>query len=369
MHGGRTSVGAGRAASRGRAARLPLLGALLVLAALPVPASAGAASPELFGVTAVSANGDDFRGMGQANVGIYRMLLHWPEIQRLSVGLYDWSRPDREIAGALSNGMEPVPFVYGSPKFAASDPHKPPLESEAARRAWQSFLAAAVRRYGPGGQFWLTHPGVPYRPIQAWQIWNEQNSTYYWGGRPSAQDYARLLELSHQAITSVDPGAQILLGGLYGNPRASQAIPMRTFLRRLYRIASAPGHFDALALHPYGRGVRDVEAQIADARQVMDENGDSGTGIWITEIGWSTAGPEGHRLVTTTRGQARKLRAAFQALAGPLQSYGIERVVWFVWRDFHDPVCTWCGGAGLLRHSGGPKPSLSAYTRFTGGPS
>ena len=43
------------------------------------------------------------------------------------------------------------------------------------RRAWRAFVKAAVRRYGPHGQFWTQHPELPNDPIRTWQVWNEPN--------------------------------------------------------------------------------------------------------------------------------------------------------------------------------------------------
>ena len=71
------------------------------------------------------------------------------------------------------------------------------------RKAWtQKFLEAAVKRYGPGGEFWATstpapapvvqyEPAVPRPlPIRTWQIWNEANF-FYFAYPASPQRYAR----------------------------------------------------------------------------------------------------------------------------------------------------------------------------------
>ena len=47
-----------------------------------------------------------------------------------------------------SRGIQPVPFIYGSPRWVARKPNRPPLGSGRKVRAWRKFLAAVVKRYG-----------------------------------------------------------------------------------------------------------------------------------------------------------------------------------------------------------------------------
>ena len=93
----------------------------------------------------------------------------------------------------------------------------------AQRTAWQTFLKAAVARYGPGGTYWST--GYKQRfgssatplPITSWQIWNEPNLKFSYPGttyQQKAQKYGQLVQISHTAIRSKDPKAQIVLAGI-----------------------------------------------------------------------------------------------------------------------------------------------------------
>lgn len=106
---------------------------------------------------------------------------------------------------------------------------------------WADFLRAAVERYGRRGQFWLEHwrgsgDFVPPRPITSWQIWNEENFFYF--TRPaSPARYARLLKISRRPIKGADRRAEIVIGGLFGNPkgRPPRAMDAVAFLDRLYK--------------------------------------------------------------------------------------------------------------------------------------
>jgi hypothetical protein len=340
--------------------------ALLFGVVLARPGAAVAAAPaEFFGVSAVDPAPSDFERMGKGDVGTYRMLLAWPTVQAARNAPYDWSAPDLEVSRAVSNGMQPLPFLYGSPPFAGASKQTAPLGSAVARQGWQRFVAAAVRRYGPKGDFWDENPALPYRPADAWQVWNEPNAEHFWKSKPSPRKYAKLLKLTSPVIRSVDPRAQIVLGGMFGFPNGAKSIPLRTFLKELYRIRSARKQFDGVAVHPYGGTLRLMTYQISRARKIMDRAGDDAKPIWVTELGWATDGPQKWPLVTTAQGQATLLRKSFDLLLKRRKRYGIRRVIWFVWRDFKHPACEWCGSAGLLNRQGVPKPAWSQFRNFT----
>ena len=91
------------------------------------------------------------------------------------------------------------------------------------------------------------------------------------------------------AISSVDPGARVLLGGLYGRPRGALPKAMRAAAlpAELYAIPGIRRLFDEVAVHPYaahaGRMIRLVEG----VRRVIVDNHDD-AGLLITEFGWGS---------------------------------------------------------------------------------
>jgi polysaccharide biosynthesis protein PslG len=343
-----------------------LLAGLLVCVCLGFPAGAGAALPPgFFGVSAVKPTEEDFKRMGKEGVGTYRFPLEWAGVQASDGAPYDWTGPDREFAAIASNGMEPLPVLHGTPGFVAGQPEVPPINSPRARQGWASFVEAAIERYGPGGEFWELNPSIPTNPVEAWQVWNEQNADYFWRRKPSPGKYASLLRLSSSAIKRVDPGADVLLGGMFGFPNGRRSIYMKDYLKRFYRLSSVREHFDGVALHPYGGTLGLLRFQVKTARKIMDRNGDASVPIWITEIGWATDGPKKFPIVRSERGQAKLLRRAFSILVNGRGRWGIQRVIWFAWRDFKLDVCRWCGAAGLLELNGNPKPALRQFTGFT----
>jgi len=349
--------------------RIALAVGLLVAIAFAWPGDASAKKPggaapphEFFGVSAVEPDAGDFQGMRESRVGTYRVMVGWPVVQHSPNGPLDWSAPDREIAGAVANGLQPLAFLYGSPRFAAAEEAAPPL---GAQQSWEQFVEAAVRRYGPGGGFWAEHPELAPRPVRVWQVWNEQNAEFFWRPTPSPVDYATFLRGTSTAIRRADPTADVALGGMYGYPNGSRSIDLKPFLKRLYRVRSVRRYFDAVAVHPYGGSLRVFRNQVKDTRKVMNRNRDRKVPLLVTEMGWSTDGPPDWPIVTTPAGQAKRLKRAVQWLLERRRRWKVTHAVWFAWRDFEQQLCGWCGGAGLLNLDGSPKPAWSRFTRFT----
>ena len=148
---------------------------------------------------------------------------------------------------------------------------------------------------GPGAPSGQQHPSLAAQPIRTWQIWNEENFKYF-VARPNPADYGKLVKFSYTALRSVDPGAQIVLGGMFAQPsegsfkaKPPQAYFATDFLEQIYR--TTPGiksKFVGVALHPYTSNYQKLTPEIEEFRQVLSHNHDAGKGLWITEIGWSS---------------------------------------------------------------------------------
>ena len=346
-----------------------LLGFVASLGA--APASAGPRH-QFFGVAlAGTPDTTDVRQMAHDGVATARLLVEWPAVQPDEGSPPNWSAIDQTVGGLASQGIKPIPFVWGSPAWVAGRRAKPPLDSAHDRGAWSSFITQLVQRYGPGGEYWtdpmlydLQFPGHAAVPIRSWQVWNEPNGKVFFAPRPSARRYAKLLRISDAAIRAVDPGAKILLSGLvgYGKVRAW------TFLNRLYRIDGFKRLFDATALHPYAHTTAQLADEVHLFRKVMKRHGDARTPLWITELGWGSAPPNsGGQLNVGIQGQKRRLKGAFRLLLSHRRSWHVPRLYWFEWRDparGTPGLCPWCPTAGLRKHNRDPKPSLRAFRRL-----
>ena len=247
-------------------------------------------------------------------------------MQPVKAGLWNWSDADTLIEAAAAARLDVLPFLSTAPGWAVPIDRRfgssafLPVRTGVQRSGWKRFVTQAVLRYGPRGTFWSEHPTLPQRPIHTWQIWNEENFKYF-VARPDPAEYGKLVQLSSAAIKAVDPGAQIVLGGLFSRPieatfhkKPPQAYFASDFLEGMYK--STPGiasKFQGYALHPYTGSYKNLTGRVEEVRRVLKANHDAGKGLWFTELGWSSQPPQPSNSFAKGRtGQARELRGAFR---------------------------------------------------------
>ena len=364
-------------------AAIAVLGAGIGLGALALADDRVDEVPRSFyGIVSQSPLGEtEIERMERGGIGRLRMLFSWAAIDPTPApDDYAWSALDAVVAAAARHGIEPVPFLFGTPAWVARelDGHRCAPERCAffaprgpeALRAWRRFVAAAVERYGAGGTLFAERPDLPERPAAAWQIWNEQNSVAFFRPRPDVGAYADLLRAAAAEVRAADPGAPIVLGGMFGTPFGGRApsLPAPRYLRRLYATPGLAEDFDAVAAHPYAARVHGVAEQIERLRAEMAAAGDASSELWVTEIGWSSGGG-GNPLERGRAGQARRLREAFDYLLAVREVHRIANVTWFAWRDLAgEPICEWCAQAGLFEAAKlEPKPAWEALAGYAGG--
>jgi hypothetical protein len=322
----------------------------------------------------------DVDRMGRGELGTLRLFFNWSAIDSEQGGVNDWSQIDPLVEAAARNGIDVLPFVFGTPSWVVQgldarscQPKTCALyapRGPAAIEEWKRFLTEAAQRYGPGGAFWAEHPELPPNPIVVWQLWNEQNSKSFYRPKPDANAYANLVTAGRTAIRAVDPTAKILLGGMYGYPGGedNKKLLAWTFLRKLYAVPGFAEQFEGVGVHPYSARLPKVIEQVRLTRREIQRAGDGGAEMWITEVGWSS-GDGKNPLERGKQGQANRLRDAMRFFIGQRSAYNIQSVTWFAWRDLAGrPICQWCAEAGLFKAKQlTPKPSWRALMSFTGG--
>jgi hypothetical protein len=369
-----------RTARVGRQGRRASQGAIVLIAlALPLfaaPATA-AVRTEFFGIVqGPTLDAQDLQGMDAAHVRTERFLLNWSSVEPTK-GAFKWTYQDNFVGQLASHGIRVLPFVWGSPKWVGSGkPAQPPTSSAADQAAWRDYLQRAVSRYGPGGSYW----GTPYHqkygasavplPVQAWQIWNEPNLKKYFSPgstvAQSAQKYANLLKISHDAIKAKDSKAQIVLAGMPGFGDSKAWI----FLDNIYAVPGIKNYFDAAALHPYARDLDEFRTELTMFRASMTNHGDAATPMWLTEMAWGSGPPDqyGHNVGLT--GQQQLLDSSFKLVLSKRKEWNVQRLYWFLWRDpaagsAFAHLCSICGTAGLLRNNRTAKPAYNTFRGFT----
>ncbi len=373
-----------------RALALPLA----LIAALAFAASAQALPARFWGAVPQSTlSAEQFKRIGRGGVETVRVPLDWSSLQPQQGGAIQWDGVDALVERAALANIEVLPTLTGAPSWAvpsanvpsghgAKAPARLPATGVAAT-GWKELLSAAVERYGPGGNFWSSHPTVPVHPVRTWQIWNEPNFKYF-VTKPNPTEYGKLVKLSATAIKSMDPGGKVILAGLFSQPlggrhlnakkklvgRASPNYYAAYFLEQMYK--TNPGiksKFAGVSLHPYTGSWQYLTPEIEELRAALKASHDPAKGLWITELGWSSGPPSSdgsNSFAKGPAGQARELKGAFKLLRSKQAKWRIQRVYWFSVDDAKG-VCNFCDGTGLFGSGFKPKKAWYEYVKFAGG--
>lgn len=294
-----------------------------------------------------------------------------------------WGPTEEVFARAKNHGITVIPVLQRATGGSAERA----MPTEAQFPEWTQFVKDAVQRLGRGGTFWNGQQNS-LAPA-AWEVWNEPNRGENGNSakQADAEGFTRLLKVSHDAITSVDPGATVLLGGLYWNVGSTEGNlsghdfleAVGIFEEALYGQAGL--NYDGLALHPYvfaekeGKTkVQRVVQSIQEARTTLNfRAGTSGKGIWITELGWPTEGPGWEAKAGQTTSpwavsedqQETLLNEAFAQIESMQSAYNIQSLVWYNAQD--STIASWDQHSGLVNSGGGYKKAWGAFMERAGG--
>ncbi len=234
---------------------------------------------------------------------------------------YDWTFDDLIATSLAAHDLRWLPIVDYSPAWAQSIPgqdHSPPRSIG----DYAAYARALAARYGADGSFWRLHPELLRLPAQAFEIWNEPDSSVFWVPAPDPALYAELYAAARQAVQAADPTARVLVGGLANGPG---------FLARM--IAADPalrGRIDGVAIHAYGPTPSAVLSSAEGTRRALDAAGLSGVPLYVTEFGWTTSPPGAtHYLPAPLRPQYIAL--SLQGLGRVACSYEIAAVILYTW--------------------------------------
>ncbi len=292
-------------------------------------------------------------------------------------GQYSWGDLDHIVDIAHANGLNVMLSVVKAPRWArpAGDTHEGPPSDP---NTYATFVRELAARYR--GR------------VQAYEIWNEQNLYYEWGGRGhklSAARYMDLLRPAYAAIKAVDPGAVVISGALTptGVNDGDVAIDDRIYLEQMYQLGLR-NYCDAVGSHPSGynnppdadwRTWSDPDrptfkghpsfffrGTMESYRNIMVKYGDGGKRIWPTEFGWATveglgvgpaAGYEYAGQISEAQ-QAQYLVRAYQmgrawGWVGPMITWNLN---FAPTSGAHDEKAAF----GILRADWAPRPAYAA---------
>ena len=347
---------------------------ILVVALLAlVPAGARAYLPPGF-VGVSPQNGGtakDYRLMREAGVYSVRMPLNWSAVEPENPAFSerDWEAFDHEVRLAAREGIEIFPFIASSPGGCASQGIDLPVANPWQRRAWASFLRAAVRRYGPEGSFWREEAEaeeLPYLPMKRWEIWNEENIV-------SFADQPRT-----EALRDADPDRRP------GDPQRSPRLEGDR--RRSLRPAAADPAQRRLRRLPLAALPRPArEAVFRRRRPAPLRRRRAGDGGAADQPAADHAPPRRRRhaalrdraglglgerpdpLAARPLGAGRTSSPKPSRCSPPTACAGESRGAWwFTWSD-EGGSCVFCHSAGLLTTKREAKPAWYRFNEWTGG--
>ena len=368
--------------------RLRTFAAAIVIvgvSALATVSSAAAFIPRepssFFGVSAP--NFHDFQQKGQAakldayvtniqatGVGWIRDAVPWPDGEPAppvaGTHSYNWGAFDAQVTRFAQHGLAMQPVIRQTPWWAAppgqtcSDRPRDRLPSASGAADYGAFVGAFVQRYGRGGTFWAADPGLPYRPVERVELWNEPNIFPFACPAPNPERYGAMVAAAADAAHHADPNVVVSVGGLVAQKSTT---PLRMevgeFLRRMTGAMPSPtDQIDAVAIHLYDLDPDGDISLIGWLRSKMATAGLGAASILVTEYGWHTHGGAGS--------VPEDLRAQFEttfANQAPRLNCGVIGVAPHAWITAEDPNATgpesWWGIADPA--TGAPYPSGQAY--------
>jgi hypothetical protein len=261
-------------------------------------------------------------GLRQNNIDFVRMGFNMALAETTDPYVFDLSNFDTDVQLAAAQGMQIFPILIiqraGFPGYPKT--HADPPQGATELDRFGRFAAAVARRYGPidpgdagRGTFWKQgNPGygLPYRPVMAWEVWNEPNSASplfagagadpEYNSSPqyfTATEYKDVLATVEEHVRdgvngqpAAQPTARIVFGGLDTGDNVPFGQEYSTYLSNAIN-AGAGGRFDAAAIHPYGMYPA-VVAKMNITRGVLNATSStSDTQIWPNEFGMAVGAP------------------------------------------------------------------------------
>ncbi len=271
----------------------------------------------------------------------------------------DFSQTDQLVGLAGQRGMTVLPTVLYAPGWDGT-PTSGPIEYPTNPGPYAAYLTALIHRYGPHGTFWSANPTIRRMPIRMWQIWNEEQLSYYWR-QPFVSSYLALLRASRRAIKSADRGAKVVLGALTNTAWAT--------IGKLYR-KGARKLFDIVSVNAFTKKPANVILYLRLVRRAMDHFKDNTKPLMATELSWPSS--RGQTVShfdwdTTPAGQARNISTLLPLLGENRSVLRLQAFYYYTWMGVEQrgaPDFAFAGLEGM--NSAGSvfaKPALGAFRR------
>jgi hypothetical protein len=241
------------------------------------------------------------QAMQELGFGWVKQQVRWSDIEPQR-GDFDWDSLDSVVANVDAAGLNLLLNVVDTPRWAwpvGADYEI--MGPPGALDDFAAFLGTVAARY--------------QGRVGAYEIWQDENTNWAWGGSVSAEEYVALLQRAYVAIKEADPNAKVVSGGLTPSSELSSGSESPTrFLKDMYdaglsKACDAVGaHLPAWNLPPDAswESYEDPSASFRppfetrdsswsfrgtaeEYRRVMEANDDGTRPLWVTEFGWAKA--------------------------------------------------------------------------------
>jgi len=289
--------------------------------------------------------------LNELNLEWARVDIHWDRHEKRD-GEFDFSLIDPLVHAMEQYHVKGLVYLVGSAPFVSSAPDDVPNKDQYPPKNAESFaqrMALLAQRY---------------TSIEAWQIWNEQNTPAFWQPKENPLAYNELFKKSVKAIRAVDPNKKIVMGGMayYSQMPYHQSALMLEAMRDLgaFKLGTT------IAYHPYtltpeGNKSEDLDF-IHHAKTINEHLRIAGVNdIWATEWGWSSySGPIEEQPIIGEEGQADYLLRRLALMS----AMDYDKVFLFALSDLDSRATARDQGYGLLDLNGQPKASYKALNYF-----
>jgi len=267
----------------------------------------------------------------ELGVDIIRFEISWSTVQSRDGGPFRFGVYDQIIGDLEQLKVEPAILLdYGVSWASAAPPDVPPSER------W---------RYAPKVEPWLAYVrtvSTQYgSQVRYWEIWNEPDIGFW---RSSLPEYLELFRQTSAELARLNPGAQIMNGGMAMVSRP----PNPDFLPR-FAAEADHSHWNLFAYHDYMTFDESLE-RIKKARSVMKAN-EFSLPLWMNEGGFHTFG----------KGRETEQAVILVKKISHAAAAGVSSYFWYsLWDEgglAHDTE----GHFGLSTADFQPKPAFAAY--------
>jgi len=251
-----------------------------------------------------------------------------------------WPQHDSSKTLTIQHGARMLGVLFGTPKWCTtgndtttSGVWPPPWASHPPKNlflpVWQND---SINHQNYWGYFvYRTVKHFKSDSVRYWEIWNEENARNYWGapdtiaGDTTYQNYRsddsvialydRLVRVAACAAHKADPNAKLFLGGITSlMAQPDQGNKGYDWLKKVYQRAGMRDSLNVIGnFHEYfdttKSFMRTFNTEVDSLRSLMRANGDTAQ-AWLTEIGWTTLGPD-PKWVVNQAGQANRLVEAY----------------------------------------------------------